>query len=226
MNFYKHHIGDYAKKTAHLTVLEHGAYLLMMQAYYATERPLPFGRDLYRICRANGKKERAAIDKVASEFWTRTEAGLINSRADREMAEDRAFIEKQRASGRASALKRWGNGGYNGATNEPIDLVVTKIQPPTPTPTPIKEGEGLNGHSHPVKAKRKSSRVPPEFIPDVSVALAELPDLDVDREVQKFRDWEFKTARSDWAAVWRTWIGSARDTGKYAKRTESKIQWR
>ena len=25
VNYYKHHIGDYAKKTAHLTVIEHGA---------------------------------------------------------------------------------------------------------------------------------------------------------------------------------------------------------
>jgi uncharacterized protein YdaU (DUF1376 family) len=81
MNFYKHHIGDYAKKTAHLTVLEHGAYLLMLHAYYGTEKPLPFGRDLYRICRAFGKKERAAVDKVAAQFWTRTDAGYVNGRA-------------------------------------------------------------------------------------------------------------------------------------------------
>lgn len=230
MNYYEHHIGDYQKKTAHLSVTEHGSYLLMLQTYYATEKPLPTGKILYRLVRAESRAERDAVDSVVDQFWNETPAGLTNDRADEVIAEYHAFIAKQSANGKASANKRWGNlngnGGHSGGYNGPIDLVVTKVQPPTPTPTPIKEGEGLNGHTHPVKTKRKASRVPPEFTPDASVALAELPDLDFDREVQKFRDWEFRTPRSDWPAVWRNWIETARETGKYAKRAEAKIAWR
>lgn len=100
MNFYKHHIGDYAKKTAHLTVLEHGAYLLMLHAYYGTEKPLPFGRDLYRICRAFGKKERAAVDKVAAQFWTRTDAGYVNGRAFDEIKEASELGDIARENGK------------------------------------------------------------------------------------------------------------------------------
>ena len=64
----------------------------------------------------------------------------------------------------------------------------------------------------------KSNRVPADFIPDPAMALRIIPDLDVEREIQKFRDWEFKTPRTDWAAVWRTWVNNAKDTNRYAKR--------
>lgn len=81
MNFYKHHIGDYQKKTAALSLTEHGAYLLMLQHYYATEKPLPSGRDLYRLLRATTKPDRDAINRVAQQFWEKTDAGLVNGRA-------------------------------------------------------------------------------------------------------------------------------------------------
>jgi hypothetical protein len=52
--------------------------------------------------------------------------------------------------------------------------------------------------------------------------MSEVPDLDAEREAQKFKDWEFKTARSDWPACWRTWIRNGRDRGTYAKLSGSK----
>ena len=73
------------------------------------------------------------------------------------------------------------------------------------------------------RARKRASRVPPEFSPDTEFARREIPDLDVDREVQKFRDHEFKTPRSDWAAVWRTWIGTCRESGRYARVQPSQI---
>lgn len=69
------------------------------------------------------------------------------------------------------------------------------------------------------RARKRASRVPEDFEPDKSYAKTQIPDLDVDREIQKFRDWEFKTPRSDWPATWRTWIGRCRDSGNYAKRS-------
>ena len=88
MNFFKLYIGDYQRDTAHLSIAEHGAYLLMLQHYYATEKPLPSGKALHRMLRAQDKTERDAIDSVASQFWTETESGLVNSRAAHEI--DRA----------------------------------------------------------------------------------------------------------------------------------------
>lgn len=36
------------------------------------------------------------------------------------------------------------------------------------------------------------------------------PDLDVDLEIEKFRDHEFKDPRSNWDATFRNWIRNAR----------------
>ena len=78
------------------------------------------------------------------------------------------------------------------------------------------------------KSKRasapRSRRVPEDFVPDLDYARKQIPDLDAEREAQKFRDWEFKTPRSDWAATWRTWIGHCRDSNKYARKDQGK--WR
>ena len=38
MNYYKRHIGDYAKKTRRLNMLQHGAYTLLLDACYDRER--------------------------------------------------------------------------------------------------------------------------------------------------------------------------------------------
>ena len=100
MNFYKHHIGDYLKKTAHLSIAEHGAYLLMLQTYYATEVPLPRGEALYRVLRATTKQERAAVDAVLQQFWRETEEGYTNGRADEEIATARRQREVNRETGK------------------------------------------------------------------------------------------------------------------------------
>ncbi len=68
MNYYERHLGDYAKDTGHLTMLEHGAYTLLLDRYYATEQGIPADQ-AYRITRARTKDERAAVDSVLSEFF-------------------------------------------------------------------------------------------------------------------------------------------------------------
>jgi hypothetical protein len=68
------------------------------------------------------------------------------------------------------------------------------------------------------KKSPRSSRVPEDFSPDIALAIKSIPDIDAPREIQKFRDWEFKKPRSDWPATWRTWIQTCRESGRYAKR--------
>ena len=106
MNFFKLYIGDYQRDTAHLSVTEHGAYLLMLQHYYATEKPLPTGKALHRMLRAQDKAERDAIDAVAKQFWRETSDGLINERADVEITKTSAQAETNRAIAQAREAKR------------------------------------------------------------------------------------------------------------------------
>lgn len=41
MNFYEHHLGDYMRDTAHLSMIEDAAYRRLLDAYYIREAPLP-----------------------------------------------------------------------------------------------------------------------------------------------------------------------------------------
>lgn len=85
MNFMKLYIGDYQRDTGHLSIAEHGAYLLMLQHHYATEKPLPTGKALHRLLRAESRTDREAIDAVVAQFWQETNAGLINERSEIEI---------------------------------------------------------------------------------------------------------------------------------------------
>jgi uncharacterized protein YdaU (DUF1376 family) len=109
VNFFKLYIGDYQRDTAHLSMAEHGAYILMLQHYYATEKPLPVGKALHRMLRAQDKKDRDAIDAVSREFWTETKDGLVNLRANEEIgkataqAETNARIAREREERRKAS---------------------------------------------------------------------------------------------------------------------------
>ena len=39
-NYYKRHLGDYAMKDTRHPSLEHGAYCLLLDYYYSTEKPI------------------------------------------------------------------------------------------------------------------------------------------------------------------------------------------
>ena len=41
MNYFEFYVGDYARDTRHCSLAEHGAFLMLLSAYYATEKPLP-----------------------------------------------------------------------------------------------------------------------------------------------------------------------------------------
>lgn len=84
MNYYERHLGDYAKDTAHLSMLEHGAYNLLLDRYYSTEEGIPEG-EVYRVTRARTRQERAAIDRVLSEFFSLADGFWIKNRVEEEI---------------------------------------------------------------------------------------------------------------------------------------------
>lgn len=99
MNFWRRNIGDYAKKAGHLSMLEHGAYTLLLDRVYATESPIREA-DAYRMTRAASRAERDAVDAVLREFFTLTDDGWTNARALEEIALASAKSDANRENGK------------------------------------------------------------------------------------------------------------------------------
>lgn len=94
MNYYKRHIGDYSTKAGHLSMLEHGAYNVLIDRYYNGEQA-PTRAEALRWTRAKSADEIAAVDAVLAEFFTEQDGRFTQSRIEEELA---AFRVKQEAN--------------------------------------------------------------------------------------------------------------------------------
>jgi uncharacterized protein YdaU (DUF1376 family) len=98
MNYFQKHLGDIAKKTAHLTMLEYGAYNLILDAYYDREQG-PTLVEATRWARARTDYEKAAVLAVLDEFFTLGDEGrYTQTRVEEEIA--KASIQIEDAEGK------------------------------------------------------------------------------------------------------------------------------
>jgi uncharacterized protein YdaU (DUF1376 family) len=163
VNFYKRFIGDIQAKTGGLTLAEFGAYDRLLDHYYSTEKPVP-AKDVHRICRAMSASERAAVERVLSEFFELTPEGYAQSKADEQIAKAQPLIEAARANGKKGGRPKkpktqtepsgFQNDNPDGTQQKP-GLKATQSQSQL---SPSDEGEG----------SRKRSAVPsrPEDVAD------------------------------------------------------------
>ena len=163
MNYYRRYLVDYMRDTMALSIVEHGAYTILLDSYYASEKPLPEDYEsLYRICRAMTKLEQDAVRGVVDKFFAVGEDGFRhNPRADREIATAQAAIDKQRKSGVESANKRWSthtpiNGSTHKSVNGSSDGLA--MQPPTTNHQPP-------SFNHQPKAKTGRAIALPDWLP-------------------------------------------------------------
>lgn len=98
MNYYKRNIGDIARDLSNLSQGAMGAYDLLMDWYYANEKPLPSDpEDIYNITRARTKDERKNAAKARAFF----DADGRHARCDEEIAKYRAQAEANRITAEA-----------------------------------------------------------------------------------------------------------------------------
>ena len=83
MNYYNRHIGDYAAKTGHLSIIEHGIYTLLIDAYYNRERG-PTKAEAIRWSRAKSADELASLDAILDEFFVCIDGVYVQSRIEQE----------------------------------------------------------------------------------------------------------------------------------------------
>jgi uncharacterized protein YdaU (DUF1376 family) len=111
---FAHHIGDYAAATAHLSFVEDAAYHRLLRRYYQDEKPLPTELvATQRLVGARSREEREAVKNVLEEFFTLTERGWVQVRADREIEVYRSKAK----DGARGAEARWGTPKEQAARN-------------------------------------------------------------------------------------------------------------
>lgn len=186
MHYYPHHIGDYQRDTGHLSILEHGAYRLLMDAYYVTERPLPSNFDaLFRLVRAISKAERDAVKSVVGSFFQTDGDTIRHKRADEEIALYHAKSEKAANAGRLSGKARKEKRALNGRS--------TDVQPET-------NGRSTGVEPTNIQYPISNNQYPEdEYISDVvslEIALATATTTGIPPEV--IRAWWFSRSSVGW----------------------------
>lgn len=145
MNYFELYPGDYLRDTGELSLMQHGAYLLLMATCYSTENGLPSDNTgLFRITRALAPEEQEATLYVARKFFDLCNDGRLRSeRIDADIAKAKARIDAARTNG--------AKGG----------------RPPKPKPNPDETGgkpAGFPTGSDPVEqneTQKKAHQTPP-----------------------------------------------------------------
>ena len=211
MNYYEHHLGDYLRDTAHLSMIEDGAYRRLIDAYYIRQAPLPVApREVYRLARAQTKRDRQAVDTVLREFFTEAGDGWHHGRCDEEIARYLDKTEKARASADARwAAERERARRIEDAQRAHSDGTANALRTQC-------DGNALQSpvtsHQSPEekRPRKRGSRLPADWKPDEAESrYARDKGLAPAIVAEKFRNyWHAKAGNAtklDWTATWRNW---------------------
>lgn len=132
MPFY---IGDYLADTMHLTTEQHGAYLLLIIAYWRNRGPLPADDTKLRsIVRLDAKAWAQSRDTLAGFFQQEGDVWR-HKRIDAELTRAQQITDKRSAAGKASAQQKANKRpAHVEHVNEQIG-VQTTLPSPSPVPT-------------------------------------------------------------------------------------------
>jgi len=107
MAWYPHFMADYESDTQHLSLMEHGAYRLLLDYYYKRKKPLPANASLlHRVCRAFADEEQAAVQSVLDQFFVQKKDGWHQKRADAEISKALEISAKRTAAANARHSKQ------------------------------------------------------------------------------------------------------------------------
>lgn len=133
--WYPRYIGDYKRKTSHLSMAEHGAYAMLMDHYYSTGKALPTSVPrLKRICSAFEDHEVDAMNTILIEFFILQTDEYHHERADEELVKRKDISAKRKAAVEA----RYEKGRALEGTNVPPLVPTTTV-----TPTSIEEEQDI-----------------------------------------------------------------------------------
>lgn len=147
--WYPRYVADYHTATKHLTLTEHGAYAMLMDQYYLTEKPIPNNLEqVFRICHAVVPLEQQAVVSILDQFFTKKGDFFIHDRVEEELKKRRKLSKKRAESGAkggdAARDNRAAKGVAKGVANatasaDTLTLTVTGEEEKGDVPSPEKK---------------------------------------------------------------------------------------
>jgi uncharacterized protein YdaU (DUF1376 family) len=223
-NWYPFYVGDYARDTSRLSVLEHGAYILLLNEYYSVGEPLPDDKkQLYRICRAFDEQEQQAISKVLQLFFKHDANAKVyrQKKADEEI-EKKADISHKRSQ----AAKNKGKKSPANAQQMHSKCTANADTSTSTSTSTITNTDNIGDATPPKTPKaKKGTRIPDDWTCSTELGEWAMKEYgmsvnEVKEEIFSFTDyWKAKTGANaiklDWDATFRNWI---RNSNKWSKK--------
>ncbi len=166
VNYYQHHLGDYARDAGHLSMLEDGAYRRLLDVYYATEKPLPPSVDACcKLAKCRTPADRKAVRWVLENFFVATPDGHRQKRCDEEIEIAKQRIESARENGKKGGRPKKPSGLALGSDEktQPFHLAnpgqssPTSILQPPYSKNKKEEGDARGVEAENPKAQRAKS---------------------------------------------------------------------
>ena len=162
MNYYPFHVGDYLTETVHLSWLEDCAYRRLLDLYYKSEQPIPLDMArAARLCRAQTKDERAAVETVLREFFTETDSGWAHSRCESEIGKAQDAARRAKENGRRGGRPPKSEPKDNPEKTQPVsggNPEESNSQAPNPNPNPIYSVPNGTGAEAPTKTPEELTK--------------------------------------------------------------------
>ena len=213
MHYYKRNLGDYAKKCGRLSMLQHGAYTLLIDSCYDREK-FPTLEEAIEWTWASTEAEVEAVKFVLSRFFKLDEDGqYVQERILAELLDYHAKADKNKQIALDRETKR-----REKSTNR---APVVNEAPPNQEPLTINQ--------EPVNRKQRGTRLPADCLLPVewhAFCKQERPDLLPRQVFDEFKDYWIaqpgqKGVKTDWDATWRNWV-RRQNQPRTAGRTEHK----
>lgn len=137
LNYFEFHLGSYARKTGHLSLLEHGVFITLLRWYYTNRRGIP-DADRYRFSQARSDVEREAVDAVLREFFELVEGAWVNKTCEEVIAAAAARISAARENGKKGGRPKGKPAGEPAGKPKKTQRVSTGLDLGTPDQTQVK----------------------------------------------------------------------------------------
>jgi uncharacterized protein YdaU (DUF1376 family) len=200
MHYYKRNLGDYAKKAGRLTMLQHGAYTLLIDSCYDRE-VFPTLEQALEWTWASTEAEVEAVKFVLSRFFVLDKEGcFVQDRILQELLHyhknadtNKRIADEREAKRRENSTKR-----------------VQGVNEATPNHKP------LTINQEPIEKKTLGKRLASDFsFPKEweEFCQTERPELSPVKTFDQFKDYWIaqagqKGVKLDWFATWRNWVRS------------------